>query len=192
MGETAVDRIIFQSTALLPPSVRARQKGLVARWQIATSCHRRAEEAVDQSRHKVHSAQCHKQSHKVEEQKVVTAAVLPPRSRAGPQTEKWENLNGNKSFCIFGHFEFFFDIFTSFSLEHGPFFSTLNPTSLNSFLDFHTFSRSFLWLKTAKKLSSVKIFPFFCLGPRPNVECCVVGSSEIHKFIKHICKIQYP
>ena len=61
----------------------------------------------------------------------------------------------------------FFDIFTSFSLEHGPFFSTLNPTSLNSFLDFHTFSRSFLWLKTAKKLSSVKIFPFFCLGPRP-------------------------
>ena len=53
-------------------------------------------------------------------------------------------------------------------LGHGPFFSTLNPNSLNSFLDFHTFSRSFLWLKTAKKLSSVKIFPFFCLGPRPN------------------------
>ena len=63
-------------------------------------------------------------------------------------------------------------IFASFSLEHGPFFSTLNPTSLNSFLDFHTFSRSFLWLKTAKKLSSVKIFPFFCFGPRPSVQCC--------------------
>merc|ERR1711971_98399 len=59
-----------------------------------------------------------------------------------------------------------FCCFLIFSLEHGPFFSTLSPTSLDSFLDFHTFSRSFLWLETAKKLGSVKIFPFFCLGPK--------------------------
>ena len=26
-------------------------------------------------------------------------------------------------------------------------------------------------VKDSKKLSSVKIFPFFCLGPRPNVHC---------------------
>ena len=70
-------------------------------------------------------------------------------------------------------------IFASFSLEHGPFFSTLNPTSLNSFLDFHTFSRSFLWLKTAKKLSSVKIFPFFCLGPRPIVHFLPLLDAQV-------------
>ena len=64
----------------------------------------------------------------------------------------------------------FLNIFTSFSLEHGPFFSTLNPTTLNSFLDFQTFSRSFICINTVKKISSVTFLAFWRLGPRPIVD----------------------
>ena len=68
----------------------------------------------------------------------------------------------------------FLNIFSSFSLEHGPFFSTLNPTTLNSFLDFQTFSRSFICINTVKKISSVTFLAFWRLGPRPTVQSAVV------------------
>ena len=52
-------------------------------------------------------------------------AFQPMYNRAGPQTEKWENLSGTKFFCcLVLAILCFFDISTSFSLEHGPFFST--------------------------------------------------------------------
>ena len=88
----------------------------------------------------------------------------PQKDTLGTRIGPWK--------VIFGHFVFFWYFYLIFPLVRAI-FSILNPTSLNSFLDFHTFSRSFLWLKTAKKLSSIKIFPFFCLGPRPTVHLCL-------------------
>ena len=49
-----------------------------------------------------------------------------------------------------------------------PFFSTLNPTSLNLVLDLQTFPGNFYGKRQQICFSSVKIFPFFCPGPRPS------------------------
>ena len=74
----------------------------------------------------------------------------------------------------------------------GLFFSTLNPTSSNSFLDFQTFSRSFLWYKTANKLVPLRFFQFFCLGPAlpDNGAQCV--SWYLRNCGKIICEVWTP
>ena len=77
----------------------------------------------------------------------------------------------------------FLNIFISFSLEHGTFFSTLNPTTLNSFLDFQTFSRSFICINTVKKISSVTFLAFWRLGPRPTEQ---LSSGCAHSFVLQV------
>ena len=80
---------------------------------------------------------------------------LLPGTRIGPQK------------VIFGHFAFFFGIFTSFSRERGPFFSNAIPLIKINFFWVKLFSPGFLMYRPSWTQSILLIWPILALGPHP-------------------------